>query len=36
VLIVTCLTWLVMPQLTRLFKPWLNPLPQKQDGNKPQ
>jgi len=24
-LIVTCLTWLVMPQLTRLFRPWLNP-----------
>src|SRR3989338_317052 len=23
-LIVTCLTWLVMPLLTRLFKPWLN------------
>lgn len=24
-LIVTCLTWLVMPNLTRWLKPWLNP-----------
>jgi uncharacterized protein len=36
VLIVSCLTWLVMPRLTRWFKPWLNPLPQKKHGNKPQ
>ena len=29
VLIVSCLTWLVMPRLTRWFKPWLliNPQP---------
>jgi antibiotic biosynthesis monooxygenase (ABM) superfamily enzyme len=35
-LIVTCLTWLIMPRLARWFKPWLNPLPQKKDINKPQ
>ena len=35
-LMVSCLTWIVMPQLARWFKPWLKPLPQKQDGNKPQ
>jgi antibiotic biosynthesis monooxygenase (ABM) superfamily enzyme len=35
-LIVTCLTWLIMPRLARWFKPWLNPMPQKKEGNKPQ
>lgn len=29
-LIVTCLTWIVMPQLTRWLKPWLNPQPGKK------
>ncbi|HTJ00102.1 MAG TPA: antibiotic biosynthesis monooxygenase [Dongiaceae bacterium] len=28
-LIVTCLTWVVMPRLTRWFKPWLNSAPPK-------
>lgn len=28
-LTVLCLTWLVMPRLTRWFKPWLNPKPQR-------
>lgn len=32
VLIVSCLTWLVMPRLTRWFKAWLNHKPQKQSG----
>jgi antibiotic biosynthesis monooxygenase (ABM) superfamily enzyme len=27
-LIVSCLTWVVMPRLTRWFKPWLHPEPQ--------
>lgn len=27
ILIVGCLTWLVMPRLTRWFKPWLNVQP---------
>jgi len=31
VLIVACLTWLVMPRLTRWFKPWLNPQPDKKE-----
>jgi len=35
-LMVSCLTWIVMPQLARWFKPWLNPPPQKKDENKPQ
>jgi len=30
VLIVACLTWLVMPRLTRWLKPWLNPQPEKK------
>ena len=29
-LIVTCLTWLIMPTLTRWFRPWLNPQPEKK------
>ncbi len=33
-LIVACLTWLVMPQLTRWFRPWLNPEPREEVGNK--
>ena len=31
-LIVSCLTWLVMPRLARWFNPWLNPPPQKKAG----
>jgi uncharacterized protein len=31
VLIVTCLTWLVMPRLTRWFKPWLNSQPKDKE-----
>lgn len=31
-LIVACLTWLVMPRLTRWFKPWLSPQPQKESS----
>ena len=31
VLIVTCLTWLVMPRLTRWFKPWLNSPPRDKE-----
>jgi len=31
-LIVACLTWLVMPRLTRWLKPWLNPKPQKNSS----
>ena len=31
-LIVTCLTWLVMPPLTRWFKPWLHPQAQKKES----
>jgi antibiotic biosynthesis monooxygenase (ABM) superfamily enzyme len=31
-LIVTCLTWLVMPPLTRWFKPWLHPQGQKKES----
>ena len=30
-LIVTCLTWIVMPQLTRWLKPWLSPQPEKKE-----
>ena len=30
-LIVTCLTWIVMPHLTRWLKPWLNPQPEKKE-----
>ena len=30
-LIVTCLTWFLMPLLTRLFKPWLNSKPPKNE-----
>lgn len=33
-LMVSCLTWIVMPQLARWFKPWLNLPAQKPDGNK--
>lgn len=33
-LMVACLTWIVMPQLTRWLKPWLSPLPHQKDGNK--
>ena len=32
-LIVACLTWLVMPLLTRWFKPWLHPQPEKKERN---
>jgi len=35
-LMVSCLTWIVMPQLARWFKPWLNPQSQKKEGNNPQ
>jgi uncharacterized protein len=31
VLIVSCLTWLVMPRLTRWFKPWLNSQPRDKE-----
>jgi uncharacterized protein len=30
-LIVACLTWLVMPRLTRWFKPWLTPQREKKE-----
>lgn len=33
-LIVACLTWLVMPRLTRWFKPWLSPKPEKKSPPK--
>jgi hypothetical protein len=33
---VNCLTWLILPRVTRWFKPWLNPPPQKQVGRGPQ
>ncbi len=33
-LMVSSLTWIVMPRLARGFKPWLHPSPPKQDGNK--
>jgi len=32
-LIVTCLTWLVMPNLTRWLKPWLNSQHEKKERN---
>ena len=32
-LIVTCLTWVVMPRLTGWFKSWLKPQPDKKDKN---
>lgn len=31
-LMVTCLTWLVMPRLTSWFKPWLKPQPEQKSG----
>ena len=31
--IVACLTWLVMPRLTRWLKPWLNAQPEKKERN---
>lgn len=34
VLMVSSLTWLVMPCLTRWFKPWLNPQPRKEVSGK--
>jgi len=30
-MIVICLTWIVMPQLTRWLKPWLSPQPEKKE-----
>lgn len=30
VIVVSCLTWFVMPRLTRWLKPWLNPQPEKR------
>jgi antibiotic biosynthesis monooxygenase (ABM) superfamily enzyme len=30
-LIVACLTWIVMPHLTRWLKPWLSPQPEKKE-----
>ena len=35
-LMVSCLTWIVMPQLARWFKPWLQPLKPKLAGNRPE
>lgn len=32
-LMVSCLTWIVMPQLARWFKPWLNALPKFKNGD---
>lgn len=33
-LMVACLTWIVMPRLTRWFRPWLNAQPRTQSASK--